>query len=195
MIYDIFISSQMITHWCFLLPWCSGWAVCLLCAECAQPLVSVHSSNPALETATYSYSGFFIQLYCWSSSAKYKMCRVLIIFHLQLFDLTIAITLPRGRRGGVLSTQGSGEGKPRAVPSGATAEKSTQLTSKFKASCTDSPSPSTISCPEVNLLSLSSQLSPPIFCKSERYKSSLTALHSYWATSSLWLHSQLVLGT
>lgn len=58
MIYDTFISSHMITHWCFLLPWCSGWAVCLLCAECAQPLVTVHSSNPALEAATNSYSGY-----------------------------------------------------------------------------------------------------------------------------------------
>lgn len=124
MIYDMFISSHMITHWCFVVPWCSRWAVRLLCAECPQPLVTVHFSNPALEAATYSYSGFFICLCCWSSSAKQRMCRVHNISHLQMFDLTIAITLPRGRRGGILPTQGSGEDKSRTVPSGATAANS-----------------------------------------------------------------------
>lgn len=89
-----------------------------LFTECAQSLVIVRSSNPALETASHSYSGFFIWLYCWSSSAKQKMCRIPIISHLQMFDLTTAITFLRGRRGGVLPTHGSGEDKPRAVPSG-----------------------------------------------------------------------------
>lgn len=103
MIYDAFISSHMITHWCFLLPWCSGWAVCLLCAECTQPLVTVQSSKPALETGTYL--GSFIWLYCWSSSAKQKMCRVPSISHLQMFDLTIAVMLPKGRRGGFTHTR------------------------------------------------------------------------------------------
>lgn len=51
------------------------------------------------------YSESFIWLYCWSSSAKQKMCRVPSISHLQMFDLTIAVMLPRGRRGGFTHTR------------------------------------------------------------------------------------------
>lgn len=53
------ISSSMITHWCLPLLRCPGWAVWLLCIGCAQPMFTVHSSNPALKTELFILTGFF----------------------------------------------------------------------------------------------------------------------------------------
>lgn len=83
--------------------------------------------------AIYSYVVFFRTIISLEYLRKTEdVLGVPGFSHLRMFDLAIAVTLPRGRKVGVSPVRGNGENKPRAIPSGAIAAKPTRLTSKIQ---------------------------------------------------------------